>query len=67
MSEAVSALAISKAAKQLSDTGLFTERKEGVLRVLEPQYDRKELFVAVLPYLINPVKKRFYAEQKEQR
>ena len=72
MSEAVSALdysamAISKAAKQLSDTGLFTERKEGVLRVLEPQYDRKELFVAALSYLINPVKKRFYAEQKEQR
>lgn len=71
MSEAVSALnysamAISKAAKQLSDSGLFTERKEGVFRVLEPQYERKELFDAALPYLSSPVKKRFFAEQKEQ-
>lgn len=57
-----SAMSISRAAKQLVQTGLFEECKEGVQKLLVAKYDRKEMFERMRPLMINPVKRRIYIE-----
>lgn len=58
-----SAMTITRAAKQLVQTGLFDEEKDGVQKILIGKLTRKELFDKAQPYLINPVKKRIYVRK----
>ena len=53
-----SAMTISRAAKQLVQTGYFTESKDGVQKLLTGTLERRELFEKVRPALINPVRRR---------
>jgi len=53
-----SAMTISRAAKQLVQTGYFTESKEGVQKILTAALERRELFEKMRPALINPVRRR---------
>lgn len=55
-----SAMSVSRAAKQLVQTGLFDECKEGVQKLLIARYDRKEMFEQMRPLMIDPVKRRIY-------
>lgn len=55
-----SAMSVSRAAKQLVQTGLFEECKEGVQKLLIARYDRKEMFDRMRPLMIDPVKRRIY-------
>lgn len=60
-----SAMSVSRAAKQLVQTGLFEECKEGVQKLLIARYDRKEMFERMRPLMINPVKRRIYIALKD--
>lgn len=53
-----SAMTISRAAKQLVQTGFFTESKNGVQKILTGTAQGRELFYSVRPALINPVRRR---------
>ena len=53
-----SAMTISRAAKQLVQTGFFTESKNGVQKVLTGTLQGRELFYSVRPALTNPVRRR---------
>ena len=53
-----SAMTISRAAKQLVQTGFFTESKNGVQKVLTGSVQGRELFNSVRPALTNPVRRR---------
>jgi len=53
-----SAMTISRAAKQLVQTGFFTESKNGVQKILTGTVQGRELFYSVRPALINPVRRR---------
>lgn len=55
-----SAMSVSRAAKQLMQTGLFEECKEGVQKLLIARYERKEMLERMQPLLIDPVKRRIY-------
>lgn len=55
-----SAMSVSRASKQLLQTGLFEECKEGVQKLLIARYDRKEMFRRMHPMLIDPVKRRIF-------
>ena len=55
-----SAMSVSRAAKQLLQTGLFDECREGVQKLLIARYERKEMFERIQPLLIDPVKRRIY-------
>ena len=55
-----SAMSVSRAAKQLVQTGLFEECKEGVQKLIIARYDRKEMFERMQPLMIDPVKRRIY-------
>lgn len=60
-----SAMSVSRAAKQLVQTGLFEECKEGVQKLLIAKYGRKEMFIRMRPQLINPVKRKIYIAQEK--
>ena len=53
-----SAMTISRAAKQLVQTGFFIESKNGVQKVLTGSVQGRELFNSVRPALTNPVRRR---------
>lgn len=55
-----SAMSVSRASRQLIQTGLFEERKEGVQKLLIARYTREEMFSRMRPGLIDPVKRRIY-------
>ena len=57
-----SAMSVSRAAKQLLQTGLFEDCKEGVQKLLIARYERKEMFERMQPLLIDPVKRRIYID-----
>ena len=60
-----SAMTISRAAKQLVQTGFFTESKNGVRKVLTGSEQGKALFCSVRPALINPVRRRTSVKKAE--
>ena len=60
-----SAMTISRAAKQLVQTGFFTESKNGVQKVLTGTVQGRELFYSVRPALINPVRRRTSVKKTE--
>lgn len=53
-----SAMTISRAAKQLVQTELFAESKDGVRKILTGRLEGRELFEKMRPALINPVRRR---------
>ena len=53
-----SAMTISRATKQLVQTGYFIESKNGVQKVLTGTADRKALFEKMRGALINPIRRR---------
>jgi len=57
-----SAMSVSRASRQLVQTGLFEERKKGVRKLLIARYNRKEMFRRMHPKLIDPVKRRIYVD-----
>ena len=61
----LSAMQISRAIKQLTALGLVTMRKDGVRTVISKNESRRDLFEKAKPYLLNPVRKRMYAERRE--
>lgn len=58
-----SAMTLSRAVKQLEASDLFLVYKDGVNKVIESKYDRRELFERVKPFLLDPVRKYGYIEK----
>lgn len=58
-------MTISRAARQLVQTGLFAERKDGVQKVLFSSLPPKDLFLQMRPRLINPVRERGFLPAAE--
>lgn len=59
-----SAMTVSRAVKQLELVGLFKVTKDGVCKVIEADYDHRELFQRLKGYLSTPVCKVGYIEKK---
>ena len=60
-----SAMTMSRAVKQLTATGLFRTVKDGVNKVIESDYSRRELYEKVRCYLKSPVRKIGYLNKAE--
>lgn len=58
-----SAMTLSRAVKQLEASDLFLVYKDGVNKVIESKYDRRELFERAKPFLLDPVRKYGYIEK----
>lgn len=58
-----SAMTLSRAVKQLEASDLFLVYKDGVNKVIESKYDRRELFERAKPFLLDPVRKYDYIEK----
>ena len=58
-----SAMTLSRAVKQLEASDLFLVYKDGVNKVIESKYNRRELFERAKPFLSNPVRKYGYIEK----
>lgn len=58
-----SAMTLSRAVKQLEASDLFLVYKDGVNKVIESKYDRRELFERAKPFLLDPVRKYSYIEK----
>ena len=50
-----SAMTMSRSVQQLVATELFEIRKDGVNKIIQAKYDKKELFYRVRDYLVSPV------------
>lgn len=59
------AMTMSRAVKQLEATGLFHTTKDGVNKVIESDYNRRELYEKVKGYLSSPVRKTGYLNKAE--
>lgn len=57
------AMTISRAVKQLEQTGLFVAEKEGVQKILTAKKQGRELFHEIKPRLIDPVRKKIYIDK----
>lgn len=60
-----SAMTMSRAVKQIESLGLFYVTKDGVSKVIESKYDKKELYEKLKGYLITPVRKTGYIEKEK--
>jgi len=58
----ISAMQVSRAVKQLTALRLIQVKKEGSRIIIYSNEQRRDLFERARPYLLNPVRKRFYAE-----
>lgn len=58
-----SAMTLSRAVKQLEASDLFLVYKDGVNKVIESKYDRRELFERAKPFLLDQVRKYGYIEK----
>lgn len=59
------ATSISRASKQLDETGLVKTEKRGIQKALYSNKKPKELFEEAKRYLMNPVKRTVYVPKKE--
>ncbi len=57
------AMTLSRAVKQLEASDLLLVYKDGVNKVIESKYDRRELFERAKPFLLDPVRKYGYIEK----
>ena len=62
-----SAMTISRAVKQLEVTNLFLITKDGVNKVIESKYDKKDLFEGIKQYLSSPIYKSGYIEKENAK
>jgi hypothetical protein len=60
-----SAMTVSRAGAQLLEIGLLAARKDGARKVLTSALSPKELFEKARPFLIDPVRQRFYINNAE--
>lgn len=60
-----SAMTISRAANQLTQTGLISKRNDRVQKLLVSELTPQELYRKLKPYLINPVRKTIYISRTE--
>ena len=60
-----SAMTISRAVKQLEASGLFVVAKDGVRKIIESKYSKKDLLRNAMPYLSSPVLKSGYIEKAQ--
>ncbi len=56
----VSAMTITRAVRNLEQTGLIQVYKSGVQKVMITDISRKELYEKAKPYLVNPIKRTVY-------
>ncbi|MDO4523588.1 MAG: MarR family transcriptional regulator [Eubacteriales bacterium] len=56
----VSAMTITRAVRNLEQTGLIQVYKSGVQKVMTTDLTRKELYEKAKPYLLNPIKRTVY-------
>jgi DNA-binding MarR family transcriptional regulator len=61
----VSPMQITRAVRRLVTLELITTRKDGVQIVITGTESGRKLFDKAKPYLLNPVRKRFYADNTE--
>lgn len=61
----LTSMTLSRATKQLEQTGLFDVFKDGVSKVIESKFPKRELFEKAKPYLSSPVKSRGYIDMSE--
>ncbi len=61
-----SAMTISRAARQLTESGLLEKAAVGNQKLLVSQYTPKELFQKAEPFLVMPVKKTIYIGRDEK-
>lgn len=57
------AMTLSRAVKQLELIGLFKVTKDGVNKVIEAKYEKKELFEKIKRYFLSPVRIAGYLEK----
>lgn len=55
-----SAMTVSRSVQQLAATELFEIRKEGVNKIIQSKYDKRELFYHIQRYLVSPVSESGY-------
>lgn len=60
-----SAMTITRAVRQLEQTGLVTVTKNGVNKIIASDLARRELFEKAKPYLINPIRKKVYIAKSD--
>lgn len=58
----LSSMTITRATKQLEQSGLFDVFKDGVNKVIESRFPKRELFKKAKPYLSTPVKSKGYID-----
>lgn len=58
-------MTLTRAVKQLESTNMFFVTKDGVRKVIEAKYTRKELFEKAKPFLLSPVRKWGYIDKKD--
>jgi DNA-binding MarR family transcriptional regulator len=61
----LSAMTISRAVRQLEQTGLIQTYKKGVMKIIASEYTGEKLFEAAREYLINPIKRTQYIPKSE--
>lgn len=58
-----SAMTITRAARQLESSGLFTIRNEGINKILFGKYEKKELYKQAETFLCSPVRRIGYLDK----
>lgn len=61
-----SAMTITRAVRQLEQTGYFTVEKDGVQKIMVGNDIRQALFNQLLPFMSSPVRKKIYVEKAEE-
>ena len=61
----ISAMQVSRAVKQLSALDLVFERKDGVRIIISSEERNRDLFEKAKPFLLNPVRKKLYVDNKD--
>ena len=61
----LTSMTLTRATKQLEQTGLFEVFKDGVSKVIESRFPRRELFEKAKPFLSSPVKNKGYIDSSE--
>lgn len=60
-----SAMTVTRATAQLTETGMFAVHKDGTRKVLTSTLSPRELFEKAQPFFASPVRKRYYIDVNE--
>ena len=61
----ISVMQVSRAVKQLSALGLVFDSKDGVRIIISSKERKRDLFEKAKPFLLNPVRKKLYVDNKD--